>query len=123
MSTYKSSGLILLISRKLPTGPIQASIPKMARNNIIEDLDIEMESMERALRSLKEIKREIRRKSRSFRKELRKLYKQIVLIEKSSLKAPKFSRDTSANLREKSEDNSNKEPKISHNTKNKSPKN
>ena len=104
MSTYKSLGLILLISRKLPTGPIQASIPKMARNNIIEDLDIEMESMERALRSLKEIKREIRRKSRSFRKELRKLYKQIALIEKSV-------------------DNSNEEPKISHNTKNKSPKN
>ena len=115
-----------MIRRKLPTGPIQAPIPEMARktrNNIIEDLDIEMESMERALRSLKEIKREIRRKSRSFRKELRKLYKQIELIEKSSLKAPKFSRDTSANLREKSEDNSNEEPKISHNTKNKSPKN
>ena len=107
MLTYKSSGLILLISQKLPTGPIQAPIPEMARktrNNIIEDLDIEMESMERALRSLKEIKREIRRKSRSFRKELRKLYKQIELIEKSV-------------------DNSNEEPKISHNTKKRGPKN
>ena len=107
MLTYKSSGLILLISRKLPTGPIQASIPEMARktrNNTIDDLDIEMESMERALRSLKEIKKEIRRKSRSFRKELRKLYKQIALIEKSV-------------------DNSNEEPKISHNTKKRGPKN
>ena len=93
-----------MISRKLPSGPIQASIPKMARNNVIEELDIEMESMERALRSLKEIKREIRRKSRSFRKELRKLYKQIELIEKSV-------------------DNSDEEPKISHNTKNRGPKN
>ena len=60
--------------------------------------------MERALRSLKEIKREIRRKSRSFRKELKKLYKQIELIERSV-------------------DNSDEEPRISHNTKNRDPKN
>ena len=85
---------------------------RKTRNNTIDDLDIEMESMERALKTLKEIKREIRRKSRSFRRELRKLHKEIVSIERSSLKAPKFSRDTSANLREKSEDNSNKGPKI-----------
>ena len=77
MLTYKSSGFILLIRRKLPTGPTQAHIPENARktrNNIIEDLDIEMESMERALKALKEIKREIRRKSRSFRRELRTMY-------------------------------------------------
>ncbi len=104
MPTYKGPSLILLISRNLPSGPIQASIPKMARNNVIDELDIEMESMERALRSLKEIKREIRRKSRSFRKELKKLYKQIELIERSV-------------------DNSDEEPKISHNTKNRGPKN
>ena len=119
MLTYKSSGLILLIRRKLPTGPTQALIPEMTRktrNDIIEDLDIEMESMERALKALKEIKREIRRKSRSFRRELRKLYKKIVSIERSSLKTPKFSRDTSANFREKNGDNSNKGPKVSHNT-------
>ena len=119
MLTYKSLGLILLISQKLPTGPIQAPIPEMARktrNNIIEDLDIEMESMERALKTLKEIKREIRRKSRSFRRELRKLNKKIVSIERSSLKTPKFSRNTSANFREKNGDNSNKGPKVSHNT-------
>ena len=125
MLTYKSLGLILLIRRKLPTGPTQALIPEMARktrNNIIEDLDIEMESMERALKALKEIKREIRRKSRSFRRELRKLYKKIVSIERSNPKAPKFSRDTSTKLREKNEDNSDKRPKVSHNTLNGGPK-
>ena len=114
-----------MIRRKLATGPTQSLIPEMARkprNNIIEDLDIEMESMERALKALKEIKREIRRKSRSFCRELRKLYKKIVSIERSNLKAPKFSRDTSAKFREKNEDNSNKGPKVSHNTLNEGPK-
>ena len=81
-----------------------------------------MESMERALKALKEIKREIRRKSRSFRRELRKMYKKIVSIERSNPKAPKFSRDTSAKLREKNEDNSDKGPKVSHNTLNEGPK-
>ena len=89
---------------------------RKTRNDIIEDLDIEMKSMERALKALKEIKREIRRKSRSFRRELRKLNKKIVSIERSSLKTPKFSRNTSANFREKNGDNSNKGPKVSHNT-------
>ena len=114
-----------MIRRKLSTGPTQALIPEMTRktrNDIIEDLDIEMKSMDRALKVLKEIKREIRRKSKSFRRELRKMYKKIVSIERSNPKAPKFSRDTSAKLREKNEDNSDKGPKVSHNTLNEGPK-
>ena len=67
---------------------------RKTRNNITEDLDIEMESMERALKALKEIKREIRRKSRSFRRELRKMYKKIVSIERSNPKAPKLLNET-----------------------------
>ena len=108
-----------MIRRKLPSGPTQALIPEMARktkNDIIEDLDIEMKSIDRALKVLKEIKREIRRKSKSFRRELRKMYKKIVSIERSNPKAPKFSRDTSTKLREKNEDNSDKRSKVSHNT-------
>ena len=119
MLTYKSSGLILLIRRKLPTGPTQALIPEMTRktrNDIIEDLDIEMELMERALKALKEIKREIRRKSKSFRRELRKMYKKIVSIERSNPKAPKFSRDTSTKLRERNEANSGRRSKVLYNT-------
>ena len=108
LPTYKGPSLILLISRNLPSGPIQASIPKMARNNamneVINELDIEMESMEHALRSLKKVKREIKRKSRSFRKELKKLYKQIELIERSV-------------------DENEEEPRISHDTKIRDPKN
>ena len=73
-------------------------------NEVINELDMEMESMEHALRSLKKVKKEIKRKSRSFRKELKKLYKQIELIERSV-------------------DNSVEEPRISHNTKNRDPKN
>ena len=80
----------------------------MARNNamnkVINELDMEMESMEHALRSLKKVKREIKQKSRSFRKELKKQYKQIELIERSV-------------------DDSDEEPRISHNTKNRDPKN
>ena len=74
--TYKSQGPVLLIRRKLPSGPTQALIPEMARKtkiDIIEDLDIEMKSIGRALKVLKEIKREIRRKSKLFRRELRKM--------------------------------------------------
>ena len=80
----------------------------MARNDamdeVIYELNMGMESMEHALRSLKKVKREIKRKSRSFRKELKKLYKQIELIKRSV-------------------DDSDEEPRISHNTKNRDPKN
>ena len=108
-----------MIRRKLPTGPTQALIPEMARKtkiDIIEDLDIEMKSIGRALKVLKEIKREIRRKSKLFRRELRKMYKKIVPIERSNPKTPKFSQDSSTKLREKNKDSSDKRSKVSHNT-------